>query len=88
MTGDEENMLFVIENMEHVVKGASHSDENCNFTFTDGMIFLKKSMFQHFVILSDAPNVMGFLIDANSVIRASFSLRRRRVLIKKIVSKN
>ena len=87
-TGDEENMLFIIENMEHVVKGALCSDENCNFTFTDGKIFLKKLMFQHFVILSDAPNVKEYLIDANSVIRASFSLRSSTCSDKNTVLKN
>lgn len=74
-TGEEENMLFIIESMERVVKGASIRDENCNFIVTDGKIFLKKPMFQHFVIISDAPKVKEYLIDANSVIRASFSLR-------------
>ena len=74
-SGDEENMLFIIENMEGISRGTSIHDKNCNFTVTDEKIFLKKRTFQHFMIISDAINVKDYFIDANRVMRESFCIK-------------
>lgn len=74
-TGDIENMSFIIESMERVVKGSSVDDTRCNFVSCKGQMFLKKKMFQHFVIVSDPPRVREYLIHSNRIIRASFSLK-------------
>ena len=74
-TGDIENMLFIIESMERVVKGSSTSDTCCNFVVFKDQMFLKKKIFQHFVIISDPPKVRDYLIHSNRIIRGSFSLK-------------
>ena len=74
-TDNVENMSFIIENMERVVKGMSVDNTKCNFVLHEGQMFLKKKTFQHFVIVSDPPKVREYLIHFNRIIRGSFSLK-------------
>lgn len=72
---DEENMLFIIENMQGIVKGNELEDSSCNFVLKNGNIYIHKKYFQHFVIISDTPRIRQYLINFNRLVRKYNALK-------------
>ena len=54
---DEENFIFIIENMEGIIKGNDLKDSRCNLVLKDGNIYIHKKFFQHFIIIADTPRI-------------------------------
>ena len=87
---DKENMLFIIENMQGIIKGNDLQDSNCNFVLKDGNIYIHKKYFQHFVIISDTPRIRQYLINFNKLVRKYNALERSTnpLVIKELTETN
>ena len=87
---DEENMLFIIENMQGIVKGNELEDSSCNFVLKNGNIYIHKKYFQHFVIISDTPRIRQYLINFNRLVRKYNALKNTTnpLVIKELTETN
>ena len=87
---DEENMIFIIENMEGIVRGNDLKDSGCNLVLKDGNIYIHKKFFQHFIIISDTPRIRRYLINFNRIIRTYNDLKSTKnpFVIKELTDQN